>query len=282
MTSNPPTDPARKLTTDVFTTDGQRTWRVTGPAGVAQYQTATRQLTIEPVGMSAEKITDIAADEAAQVAVDGSDKTMFVLLTAHYRIMAERYAGLPTSIAQWRELRGAALNTAILAADWYAWPDDTIGGWAVMPVNVPPSSGAPTVGTFLSEQIARHIAQLHNRDLDDQRRLAEHAELAEKLRAETRARLAPVKDVIQAGDVVFIPKGADPLYDINRRIRVDEISTYGVSGSRLKPTGEPIKSYSSTAADKHGNQWAVLKWTELLKCTITRDGATVYQPEGNQ
>jgi len=65
----------------------------------------------------------------------------------------------------WRELRGADLVAAQLTARWYAWPDDTIGGWSVMPDNSPPSTGIPAVGSFLSEQAARHIADLHNASL---------------------------------------------------------------------------------------------------------------------
>lgn len=76
-------------------------------------------------------------------------------------------ATVPSTPPAWRELRGADLVAAQLAARWYAWPDDTIGGWAVMPDNSPPSAGVPAVGSFLSEQTARHIADLHNATLTD-------------------------------------------------------------------------------------------------------------------
>lgn len=71
----------------------------------------------------------------------------------------------PPTHAAWRELRGADLVAAQLAARWYAWPDDTIGGWSVMPDNCPPSTGVPAVGSFLAEHTARHITDLHNATL---------------------------------------------------------------------------------------------------------------------
>jgi hypothetical protein len=49
---------------------------------------------------------------------------------------------------------------------WYARPDDTIGGWCVIPVDEHPSEGCYTVAAFIGEQEARHIAELHNRWLD--------------------------------------------------------------------------------------------------------------------
>jgi hypothetical protein len=69
---------------------------------------------------------------------------------------------VPTTVTGWRELRGVALIEAILCARWYPWFDDTIGGWSVMPYNAPPSSGVPCVASFLGEELAEHIAQLHN------------------------------------------------------------------------------------------------------------------------
>jgi hypothetical protein len=51
-----------------------------------------------------------------------------------------------------------------MAARWYAKPDDLIGGWCVMDIDETPRlSGRPWVATFCSEQVARHIADLHNR-----------------------------------------------------------------------------------------------------------------------
>ncbi|GAA0493685.1 hypothetical protein Ade02nite_21290 [Paractinoplanes deccanensis] len=69
-------------------------------------------------------------------------------------------------LEHWRSLRGDDLNRALLAACWYARPNDLIGGWSVMPVDQPPSSGYPEVGCFLSRPVAEHIAALHNAGLD--------------------------------------------------------------------------------------------------------------------
>jgi hypothetical protein len=66
------------------------------------------------------------------------------------------------NVAGWRALTGADLVTAVTAATWYAWPDDTIGGWCVMPYDGPPSTGVPAAAWFMGETLARHIAQLHN------------------------------------------------------------------------------------------------------------------------
>lgn len=62
----------------------------------------------------------------------------------------------------WSRLRGPHLVQAQLAATWYVHADDTIGGWAIMPADLPPSSGIPAVASFLAETTARHIAALHN------------------------------------------------------------------------------------------------------------------------
>ena len=65
-------------------------------------------------------------------------------------------------MTDWHTLHGQALVDAQLAAYWHVHPDDTIGGWAIMPCPLPPSSGVPAVADFLSEQTAQHITDLHN------------------------------------------------------------------------------------------------------------------------
>lgn len=65
----------------------------------------------------------------------------------------------------WRHLRGQELVTAMQQATWYAMPDDVIGGWCVMPDDLPPSSGLPEIGSFISEVLAKEIADLHNANL---------------------------------------------------------------------------------------------------------------------
>jgi hypothetical protein len=69
------------------------------------------------------------------------------------------------TLDQWRELRGKAHVAALLGATWYAQPEDTIGGYCVMPVPRPPSSGYPYAADFCDALVAVHIAELHNAGL---------------------------------------------------------------------------------------------------------------------
>jgi hypothetical protein len=188
---------------------------------------------------------------------------------------------VPEDVAGWRALTGQALVDAMHHATWHAWPDDTIGGWAVMPINVPPSAGAPVVGYLMAETIAREIAAAHNLRLSAAAAVARH-------RADEQARhdaylrmISGVRDVIQLGDVVFVPKGVDSLYNINRRFRVDNIRGDGPCGSRVKATGEGVKATGCDSADEHGNLPGYVTWIQLTQCTIYRDGTPVYQPGTN-
>jgi hypothetical protein len=280
----PTDDVHRKLTTITYPDQGQPVWRVSGPAGAVSYHSRDHQLIVQPKGMSGEPLPVDRADEARLVAnkSDG-DKDMYVLLTAHYHAMAAEHAGQPAGVAAWRALRGAALTDAILNGDWYAWPDDTIGGWAIMPINVPPSAGAPIIGSFLDERTARHITEVHNDAVAADCRRRQNQDRATADQEAWRRRIAPVADVIQLGDLVFIPAGVDSLYRVNMRFRVDRITGRGVSGSRIKTNGEPVKSNSIPEyADEHGNIPRMATWTELLKCTIYRDGKPVYTPGETQ
>lgn len=61
----------------------------------------------------------------------------------------------------------------LLTEPWYAHPNDLIGGWFVLNRDHPPSRlhrdrdpDGREIGTFLGEDIARHIAALHNASLD--------------------------------------------------------------------------------------------------------------------
>lgn len=63
--------------------------------------------------------------------------------------------------------RKAVDAEALLAARWWPREDDTIGGWCVMTADQPPSMadwqrGELQVGSFLGEDVARHVAELHN------------------------------------------------------------------------------------------------------------------------
>lgn len=71
------------------------------------------------------------------------------------------------TLTEWRALRGPGMVDALMAARWYPQPNDLIGGWCVMPVDQPPSAGYPEVAETMSEDVARHIADLHNATLND-------------------------------------------------------------------------------------------------------------------
>lgn len=75
----------------------------------------------------------------------------------------------------WRSLRGEDLERAMLDARWFVQPNDLIGGWSIMPVDRPPSSGFPEVADFLSKRAAEHIVGLHNAELVQ--RAEEHTEV---------------------------------------------------------------------------------------------------------
>jgi len=53
-------------------------------------------------------------------------------------------------------------KTGYLNTPWFARENDLIGGWCVMPVDEPPSLGVPEVADFTTQELAEHIAELHN------------------------------------------------------------------------------------------------------------------------
>lgn len=54
------------------------------------------------------------------------------------------------------------LGDDVLNRAWYVRENDLIGGWCVMPVDLPPSSGVYEVADFVSRSVAEHIVELHN------------------------------------------------------------------------------------------------------------------------
>lgn len=51
----------------------------------------------------------------------------------------------------------------VMAVPWYAVVNDLIGGWAVSTVDAPLSDNSGLdIADFVSEDVARHIAALHN------------------------------------------------------------------------------------------------------------------------
>lgn len=62
-----------------------------------------------------------------------------------------------------------SLAAQFLVVRWRAQPDDTVGGWCLTMADDPrsPAHGAWAFGAFLSEPLARHMAEVHNRSLED-------------------------------------------------------------------------------------------------------------------
>jgi hypothetical protein len=64
----------------------------------------------------------------------------------------------------------------VLTERWYAHADDLIGCWAVLNRDCPPTQldwdsdpSARYLGKYLSEDIARHVVELHNASLEGTR-----------------------------------------------------------------------------------------------------------------
>lgn len=58
-------------------------------------------------------------------------------------------------------------TTAMLAARWYAFPNDEIGGWTVSHNGMGPLNGGPMPADMVwAREIAEHIAAAHNAWLD--------------------------------------------------------------------------------------------------------------------
>lgn len=64
-----------------------------------------------------------------------------------------------------RTLNGKELEREVMRRNWFVQPDDLIGGWCIMPINQPPSSGCFEVASFMSKIAAEHVVFLHNRVL---------------------------------------------------------------------------------------------------------------------
>lgn len=144
-------------------------WKVTGPLGTVAYRILDNVLRFEPVWA---QHADADAGYTAPVdaaALAGRTAELWALLRRWYESFPQPPAGVPTTVEQWRQLRGKELVDAQTRAPWFAWEDDTdmIGGWSVMPYNAPPSCGVPPVGWFMGETISRLIAAGHNETLTE-------------------------------------------------------------------------------------------------------------------
>lgn len=150
------------LTTSTWNDANHPAWSVSGPNGTVTYRLLGNHLHFEPAHAVSGSAVQRIADQARMVAVTDTDDDMYTLLTGHYNVFPGSAPGVPETLDEWRQLRGKPLEQALHHAKWWPWPDDTIGGWAIMPLNTPPSNGVPSVGAFLGPLAARHIAALHN------------------------------------------------------------------------------------------------------------------------
>ncbi len=66
------------------------------------------------------------------------------------------------SRAEWMRQRYGNLNP--LTELWRAQPDNLIGGWCVTMAAIPgtPADDNPPIADFCTEEIAAHVARLHN------------------------------------------------------------------------------------------------------------------------
>ena len=56
---------------------------------------------------------------------------------------------------------------ALLKTRWKAAEETTIGGWCVQPEDEPPThEGGKAIADFTAREIAEHIAELHNAQLE--------------------------------------------------------------------------------------------------------------------
>lgn len=61
-------------------------------------------------------------------------------------------------------------NETVLNTRWYPKPNDVIGGWCVMDVDESPGkANRPEVADFIDYPIAKHVADLHNNYLKENR-----------------------------------------------------------------------------------------------------------------
>lgn len=70
---------------------------------------------------------------------------------------------------------------SIFDKEWFAKPNDLIGGWCVMAIDeTPAKADEPEVADFIDEETARYIADMHN---DHLKRHQEVGEIKARLRA---------------------------------------------------------------------------------------------------
>lgn len=75
---------------------------------------------------------------------------------------------MPPAVAALWKLGPEGVERFITGNPWFVEPDDLSGGWVLVPLPYPPSSGVIEIAGFTHEHIARYIATLHNEQLQEQ------------------------------------------------------------------------------------------------------------------
>lgn len=162
-----PIDPVPDLETTGFLAHGLPAWKVSGPRGSVTYLMGGGLLLFDPTWSHSAVVVDSRAHEVQAHAILSHDNQVLQLLADHYRQMPAGPPDWPATAKDWLNLDPADLVAALTRCRWYPRVDNTIGGWCVMPANLPPSSGIPTVGAFLGETIAETVCREHNAFLPD-------------------------------------------------------------------------------------------------------------------
>jgi hypothetical protein len=73
----------------------------------------------------------------------------------------------PAVAALWK-LGPRGAEDFIMNNPWFVEVDDLVGGWALVPLPFPPSSGVIEIAGFTHEPVARYVAALHNERLQEE------------------------------------------------------------------------------------------------------------------
>lgn len=69
--------------------------------------------------------------------------------------------------AEWLNERARQIYAFAMEKQWLAQMDNTVGAWCVTVAEIPgtPADGNPTIASFVTQEFAEHIADLHNKAL---------------------------------------------------------------------------------------------------------------------
>lgn len=157
-----------ELVTTGYLAHGLPAWTVAGPRGSVTYLLGGSMLTFESTWAHAAVVVDSRAAEIQAHAILSQDKQVVKLLGQHYRQLPAGPPDWPVTAADWKALDTDTLPEAFRRCRWYPRVDDRTGtGWAVMPVDLPPSCGVYAVGWFMDQATAELVTREHNAFLPD-------------------------------------------------------------------------------------------------------------------